>query len=117
MPIPNIYIETKKNRKYGLIDYQGNEILMPQYSDIRTFNPSKEIFRYGSNKNWGIVQKGDSIIQDSIFEFIGKIKENKGALVLKNKKVGLLNTLGVLILPVEYDEIEIKSDKVRAFTL
>ncbi len=109
------YIETKKNRKYGLIDYQGNEILMPQYSDIRTFNPSKEIFRYGSNKNWGIVQKGDSIIQDSIFEFIGKIKENKGALVLKNKKVGLLNTLGVLILPVEYDEIEIKSDKVRAF--
>jgi hypothetical protein len=109
------YIKAEKGKKEGLIDSIGNVILAPKYAYIKTFNTSKEIFQYGSNKNWGIVQKGDSILQDSIFEFIGYIKEDKGALVLKNKKVGLLNVFGQLVLPVEYDEIEIKPNKIRAF--
>ena len=110
------YILTKIEKSYGLLDIHGKLLLSPKYEQIRSFNENRNIFKYQlkGNNQWGIVAMGDSILHDTIFETIGHFKDSL-AVVYKGDKKGVLNYKGELIIPVEYDLIDINKNTIKVF--
>ena len=114
------YYKLRDNKKYGVIDRDGNIIIEPQYEDIIIPNPTKGVFIYtnkidGDNTEWKAVnEKKEEILSE--YNNVEAIKINEISsnvpyekTVLKYKKdnlYGLIDFSGNKILQAEYEEIE-----------
>ena len=107
----------KDNGKSGIVDYAGTVILPLEYDAINyTENYTKEEgFTLILNKNnkSAIYQNRKfytEFIYDSMTVFFSKIK------VEQNKKLGLMDDKGIILIPIEYDTIEYnkKTKKIEA---
>lgn len=83
-------IRVMKNGKWGLINTSNAIVVPPQYTFIRYFN-----------KSFIEVVNGFDDNGDQLFYYYG-IDE-----FIENEKVGLIDTLGELVLPVDYDYIDL----------
>ena len=107
----------KDNGKSGIVDYAGTVILPLEYDAINyTENYTKEDgFTLILNKNnksalYQNLKFYTEYIYDSMTVFFSKIK------VEQNKKFGLMDDKGVILIPIEYDTIEYnkKTKKIEA---
>lgn len=114
------YYKLRDNKKYGIIDRDGNIIIEPQYEDIIIPNPTKDVFIYtnkidGENTEWkAINEKNEEILSEynnveaiKINEISSNVPYEKSVLKYKqNNLYGLIDYSGSKKLQAEYEEIE-----------
>ncbi|WP_298119022.1 hypothetical protein [Flavobacterium sp.] len=107
----------EENGKLGIVDYAGTVILPIEYDAINhTDNYTKEDgfpLLLTKNNKVALYQNRKfytEFIYDSMTNFFNKIK------VELNKKFGLLDDRGIILIPIEYDTIEYnkKTRKIEA---
>ena len=103
------------NNNYGLIDFEGNEILPCNYDSIFTVNPEIKLTK--KNGKYGIIKYNGDIIEDNIYDEYDdynekgyikykEYKPNRSYIVLGNKsKYGVFDYYGNEIIPLEYDKV------------
>jgi hypothetical protein len=110
-------IIVEENGKSGIVDYAGTVILPLEYDAINyTDNYTKEdgfpLLLTKNNK--AALYKNrkfyTEFIYDSMTNFFNKIK------VEQNKKFGLMDDKGIILIPIEYETIEYnkKTKKIEA---
>ena len=99
-----------QNWKYGLVNNNGREILPALYDKITPSEPNGQMLTVTQNGKKGIIDlKGNKILEPK-YAFIESVPG--GNFVVKiNNKFGLIDKLGKVILPIEYDTIKIHSSR------
>jgi len=111
-PFSKKYVLAKNNRKIGLLNTLGNEILKVKYDEIQSF--AKDQFRVNFQGQWGVVTIGDHIIVPFEYEYVTPLKSNI-CVVKKNKKLGIVNFKGQEQVLPKYDKITIENNKAKAY--
>lgn len=102
----------KKNNKWGMIDFYGKELIPFTYDNLHLY---QGIAIVGNAGKYGVLDYlSDRIIVPLIYEEITYIKD--GFLkVKKNKKCGIIDISGEIILSVKYTDIINIYDKKDVF--
>jgi hypothetical protein len=107
------FVLIKKNRKLGLLDWTGEVILSPRYTDIQAFDLYH--FRVNYDQNWGIVNVLDSLVVPFQYDYIAPPKENL-CVVKKEGMFGVVSLVeGEVVEPV-YDRIVLESRRAKAYS-
>lgn len=102
------YLSAVKDHKWSLIDYKNNKILPFDFESIDYFSDgllgiSKKLDD-NNNFKWGFADIKNNIVVDFIYDEVEKF--NKGyAIVSLNKKCGVINKKGEILIPIKYDLI------------
>ena len=101
------YLFVKEDGKYGVMGLDGQWILTPTFDEIgfkyRKFQDG--ITRVTIGDKGGIVDKKGNIIGGRMYD--GVYNYEKGYMIVENdKKVGMINTQGQLIIPPIYYELD-----------
>ncbi|HFC01119.1 MAG TPA: WG repeat-containing protein, partial [Phaeodactylibacter sp.] len=102
----------KNNRKLGLIDWLGNELLSVKYDEIQAYG--KNQFRANIQGKWGVVSTGDKVIIPFEYEYITPLKSGI-CVVKKNQKWGVLNFEGKEQVQAIFDKIKIENNQAKAY--
>ncbi len=111
-PFSEEYLLCKKNRRLGLMDKKGTVILEARFEEIQAFSDGQ--FRARLEGLWGIVSINNERIVPFEYDFIAPVI-GKNALIKKNNQFGVINTKGRLVVPINYDRIEITEDRTNAY--
>jgi len=110
------YLAKHKNGKYGCVTIDGRVSLPFEYDHLKSAYLNLLLSLKGDK--WGLIQvnEGDPYeILPCNFDEITHL--NKVFLLKKNQKFGLLDKLGKLIVPVEFDKIDIGNDEFNEFQI
>jgi hypothetical protein len=106
---------------YGLIDCKGNTIMHPEYYTILVSNDKKVITAQNKKCQYLVLDRsGNLIIEPRVYNWIDKFDHNMARVIKainNEKKWGIINSAGEIILPIEYDNIYNFCDKGRESTL
>ena len=106
---------TKKNGKYGIIKYDGDIIVDNIYDEYDDFNkrkyikylepyPNREYIVLGKQSKYGVFDYNGKEIIPMEYDKICDI-DNKTILLQKNGLCGLADSLGNIVIDIEYDTI------------
>ena len=101
-------IRVEKEKKYGIIDLKGKELLACQYDEIIALEGIKNALKINKDGKYGIVDNEGKIMLKPEYEDIKALgKDNKAGFIVKvlNEKYGVVDFLGNSILEPKYDEI------------
>ncbi|NJL75393.1 MAG: WG repeat-containing protein [Saprospiraceae bacterium] len=96
----------------GLIDLQGKLILPPVFEEIHPFQ--SHIFRTKKNGFWGLVTDQTQDLLAFQYDFIAPLK-NQVSLIKKDNQFGLLDKLGNLVVPIEFERVEVQTQQIKAY--
>lgn len=105
-------LKVKKDEKYGLINYNGAEILECKYDDIYSLKGTKNSLVLKQNEKIGLANNlGDIVVPVEYNNIISASNDyNDGYIVTNNEnKQGLIGVNKKPILDVTYDEIKLVS--------
>lgn len=98
-------IPLKKDNKWGFADKNGNIIVNIEYDKLGYVEESfLRQYETGKNANNNIVETIEPSTQKSINNVI-VISEIQGIVIGKNDKYGVVDKIGKVIIPCEYDKI------------
>ncbi len=112
LPFSDKYVLTRLADRFGLVNYQAEEILANEYQEIQSF--STAAFRVRNGWKWGLVHKNGQQLLNYDYDFIAPIRKGK-ALVKKGAFFGLIDANGQILVPAEYSRITISGDNIKAF--
>lgn len=96
---------TEDGYKYGYVDYRGNEILEAKYNEILRVADTEEIILIVSeNGKYGIYKGKKELVQPQYESII--YDDNGNLIIQKNKKYGVMNLKGNIIIDTKYSNIE-----------
>ena len=102
-------LRISKNGKYGLIDFEGKEILPCDYDEITALKSIKSNLLIKKAGNVGLVnEKGQTIIPTQ-YKDIKTLKEgykNEYIIVNENNQYGLIGTSGNILIEPKYENIK-----------
>ena len=102
-------LRVKKDDKYGLINYIGENILPCEYDEITALKGVKNILLVKKAGNIGLVnEKGQTIINTE-YKDILTLKEgykSEYIVINENDKCGLINTAGKILIEPKYEKIK-----------
>ena len=104
-------ILTKKQRRLGLIEDNGNLVLEAKYHEIHAY--AKDLYRVNYEGAWGVVSSNDGIVIPFEYEYIAPSKNN----ICPAKKDGLwtvINMKGEELIEAKFESITIEEDRIRA---
>jgi len=118
IPYEKSVLKIKKNGKYGLIDFQGNIIVKPNYEQIESLDCKEGLLCVKKDGKYGVInikggivlkEKYDSIQSDGYYE--ENSGYNKSGFVIGEKendiyKYGYINSEGKQLLDIKYNQIE-----------
>lgn len=97
------YAIVQKN-KFGLIDYEGNEVLACIYDTIYSYNSDSKII--SKNGKFGVIEYNGNIIFDLDFDDVKTSTDNTNLIALKKgSQWGLITTKGKKVVSFEYDKV------------
>lgn len=100
----------KKNKKYGLKNLYTQVNIVPCiYDSIRLLNNYRKLYK---NKKVGLASNKKLIIP-VLYDDILPVYQLDFFLVKKKKKYGLYNSYGKIVLPLDFDEIQMKGPNWR----
>ncbi len=111
-PYSDHYIIVKKDRRLGLFDRCGTQILSPRYQEIQAFAPGK--FRVKEAGKWGIVEWGDHLLLPPSYSYIAPLKFGV-SIVRGTNGQGLINAAGEVLASTRFDSIEVSNNVARAY--
>ncbi len=101
-------LKVEKDKKYGLINLSGKELLPCEYDEITTIEGIKNALKVSKNGLYGIVDDEGKIILKTEYSDITNLgKESKDGFIIKSNdgKFGVVNYSGELVLDAIYDEV------------
>lgn len=102
-------LKFKKDNKYGLITYEGNELLSPEYDDIYTLKGLERSIILKKNDRYGLYNNiSKDIILDTVYKEIKALGDtyDDGYIVkAENDKYGIIGPDKKVILEPGYDKI------------
>ena len=105
-----VSITTEEGYRYGYLNYKGKEILKTEYNDIARVTEIKDdensYLICAKNGQYGITKNKDTIVENE-YQSIRYDATNEVFVVEKSKKYGIANLEGTLIVPVQYNQIDI----------
>ena len=102
-------LRVNKNGKYGLINFEGKEVLPCEYDEIKALKSIKSNLLVKKAGNVGLVnEKGQTIIPVQYKE-IKTLKEgykNEYIIVNENNQYGLISTSGNILIEPKYEDVK-----------
>jgi hypothetical protein len=89
-----------KNNKFGFTDFSNNQVIPNKFDAVHCF-----VFGYAPvavGNKWGIVDKRGKFIVEPIYDYAGGFGPEGLAGVLKENKIGFVDTTGNLVIPFKY---------------
>ena len=109
----NGYITVDQDNKYGLVDFNGEQIIENKYEKIDEIYSDKYFVIEETGKQKLIDKSGTILISDG-FDEIKQIA-NSGVIFVKDNKYGVMNFSGEVIIEAVYDDLkEINIDMFSA---
>lgn len=105
-----VSIKTQEGYRYGYLNYKGKEILKAEYNDIARVKEIEDnnnsYLIHAKNGQYGITKNENQILQNE-YQSIRYDATNKIFVIEKSKKYGIANLDGKVIVPIQYDQIDI----------
>ena len=102
-------LRVSKNSKYGLINFEGQELLPCEYDEITALKGVKGNLIVKKAGNVGLVnEKGQTIIATQ-YKNIVTLKEgykSEYIIINENNKYGLISTSGTVLIEPKYEEVK-----------
>ena len=102
--------KTEEGYRYGYLNPKGKEILKTEYNDISRVTEIQDndnvYLICAKNGQYGIYKNQEKILENE-YQSIRYDMTNKVFVVEKSKKYGIVNLEGKLIVPVQYNQIDI----------
>ncbi len=108
----NDFVLCKKKRLLGLIDHCGSLVLANRYNEIQAYEG--EVFRANFEGKWGIVAVDDLQLIPFEYDYISPMKNGR-CVVISNRKCGVANSRGKVIVAPQFDRIELEEGEVKAY--
>lgn len=102
-------LKVQKDGKYGLIDFDGKEVISMDYQDITAISGIENSFKVKKDNKCGIVDSdGKTVIQAQYADIDILGKDNKSGFIVKNDsgKYGIVDYSNTQVLESKYDSIE-----------
>lgn len=105
-----VYVTTQEGYRYGYLNFKGEEILKPEYNELTRITEIVEnenaYLMCAKNGRYGIMKNQETIIGNE-YQTIRYDATNQVFVVEKSKKYGIASKDGKLIVPVQYNQIDI----------
>lgn len=105
-----VLIKTQEGYRYGYLDNRGKELLKPEYNEISRVTEIQDndnaYLIAAKNGQFGVTKKADTIIGNE-YQSIQYDANNKVFVIEKSRKYGIANLEGKVIVPVQYNQIDI----------
>lgn len=105
-----VSITTEEGYRYGYLNHKGKEILKTEYNDISRVTEIQDdensYLIFAKNGQYGITKNKDTIVENE-YQSIRYDATNKVFVIEKSKKYGIANLDGTIIVPVQYNQIDI----------
>ncbi|WP_304407884.1 WG repeat-containing protein [Bacteroides acidifaciens] len=103
------YAAIRYNGKWGVIDMDGKEVINAEYNEIE---PSDyNLVAVLKNGKWGYLNMNGERITKFEFDDADAFDGCEYTYVEKNDLCGMIDTIGRLIIPVKYDELDLLENK------
>lgn len=102
-------LRVKKDNKYGLIDYNGKEVLPTQYDSIEALENVKNSLVIKKDEKVGLCDNQGNIVIEPEYKEIKAINDDykNGYIVVNNdNKYGLIDFTKQVILETKYEEVK-----------
>ena len=102
-------LKVQKDGKYGLINFDGKEVIPTEYDEIAVIPQIENSFKVKKDNKYGIVDSdGKTVIQAQYTDIDVLGKDNKSGFIVKKDdgKYGIVDYSNTLILEAKYDSIE-----------
>ena len=105
-----VSLKTNEGYRYGYINYKGKQTIKEDYNELERVSEIKDnnniYLLAAKNGQYGIIKNKDDLVSNE-YQSIRYDASNEVFVVEKSKKYGIVNMEGKLIVPVEYDQIDI----------
>lgn len=105
-----VSIKTQEGYRYGYLNNKGKEILKTEYNEISRVTEIQDndnsYLISAKNGQYGVTKNGEQLVENE-YQSIRYDASNKVFVIEKSKKYGIANIDGKLIVPVEYNQIDI----------
>ncbi len=102
-------LRVSKNGKYGIINFDGQEILPCEYDEITALKGTTGNFIVKKEGNVGLVNEEGQKIVDTEYKNILTLKEgykNEYIIVNADNKYGLISTSGTVLIEPKYEQVK-----------
>lgn len=89
-----------KDNKVGFIDFKGNQVIPNKFDHAHCF-----VFGYAPvaiEDKWGIIDRAGKFLVDPVYDYAGGFGPEKLAGLLKDNRIGFVDTTGTLVIPFKY---------------
>lgn len=101
-------IVVKKKGKYGLIDQHTGQVLAPcQYDELQEDNRRLGYIFVKKKAKWGVLDKTGKEILPCIYPHVPYVLKNGTIIVEDGEQKGVADLNGNIVIPIEYEEIDI----------
>ncbi len=112
-----VNVVTEQGYRYGYINSQGKQVLDTMFTNVKRITEVKDdnntyLITY-KNGQAGILKNGQTVIENE-YEDISYDVTNNILVLQKNAKQGVYDLAGNMILPIQYDNIEILGTLINA---
>lgn len=112
-------IKFNKSGLWGFVDYDGNEIIPPIYSEVSDFDESghAKFLKLSKKKKqfqYGLINQDGNITIPPKFDGLGKCQNNR-IWAMKKEKVGFLSCGGKEVLPLKFESVVPFSEGIAAY--
>ena len=101
---------TEEGYRYGYVDYKGKEILKPEFNELERIveiEENENVYLLAArNGQYGVIKNTENIINNE-YQSITYDSKNQVFVIEKSKKYGIAKLDGQIIVPVEYNQIDI----------
>lgn len=105
-----VSIKTEEGYRYGYLNNKGKEILKTEYNEVSRVTEIQDndnsYLICAKNGQYGVTKNGEQLVENE-YQSIRYDASNKVFVIEKSKKYGIANIEGKLIVPVEYNQIDI----------
>ena len=102
-------LRVSKNGKYGIVNFDGQEVLPCEYDEITALKGVKSNFIVKKGNNVGLVNEvGQTIVNTEYKNVIALKDEYKSEYIIVNteNKYGLISTSGTVLIEAKYDQVK-----------
>ena len=101
---------TEEGYRYGYVDYKGKELLEPQFNELERITEIEDndnVYLIAArNGQYGVIKNTENVLNNE-YQSITYDTKNEVFVIEKSQKYGIAKTDGKIIVPVEYNQIDI----------
>jgi len=105
-----VAIRTEQGYRYGYISYKGKEILKPEYNEILRITEvmdNENVYLINSKNGQYGITRNNKVILENEYQSIRYDYTNEVVVIEKTGKYGIATLDSEILVPVQYDQIDI----------